>query len=415
MTQPANGFAQETAGAATRSAETSAREVAAAALLPFRAPLLTAAAFLIAIADGITYPLLTAKLEATGVSGEWIGLNAAMPAVGWIAGCFLVPHLQIRLGLPLRRVLQMFVTTAIVALVLMRFAATYLPMTLLRLFLGGAVGVVFRCMEYWINSVSGAGERGRNLSLYSVLFMIALMIGSVLQPALGNEGWPAFGPPLMLAGVGLLLLQIWDGQPNATFEISPPPATFEMACLMPIALLAVLVFGIYESAPTTMLQIYAMKNGIGPAAAAYALAAAALGNILLQYPVAALSDRIGRSIPLLLCAVAAAAAAALLPFTLASAETFLAACAVLGAAAGSAYSIALAMVGDRFAGARLVVANAAFGLVYSVASIAGPLLNGFALDQMHSHGLALWLGSAFAGLAIVVGLKLMLPSARGET
>lgn len=383
-------------------------------MLAFRSPLLTAAAFLIAIADGITFPLLSARLEATGVSGEWIGLNAAMPALGWIVGSFLVPQLQVGLGLPLRRVLQLFLLTAIVALTAMRFTDVYLPMTLLRLLLGGAMGTIFRCFEYWINSVSDAGERGRNLSVYSVLFMIAIIIGSVLQPEFGNEGWSAFGPPLLLACSGMLLLQIWDGRPTAIIEIAPPPPIFAIVRLMPVALLVVLVYGAYESAPTTMLQIYALKNGIDATSAAYALAAAALGNILLQYPVAAMSDRIGRSAPLLLCACGAAAAAGLLPFTLTSPTAFLLVCAVMGGAAGSAYSTALAMVGDRFAGAQLVVANAAFGVVYASTSIVGPLINGAALTHMNSHGLMVWLGVMFSGLAVFICIS-SLTSSRLET
>ena len=348
-------------------------------MLALRSPLLTIAAFLIAIAYGITFPLISARLEATGVSGEWIGVNAAMPALGWILGSIIVPQLQVRLGLPLKRVLQLFLVTAIVALAAMRFAETYAAMTVLRFLLGGAMGVILRCIEYWITAVSDSGERGRNLAVYNVLFMVALIIGSLLQPEFGSQGWSAFAPPLLLACCGMLLLQIWTGRPNAVVEIAPPPAVLAIARLIPLALLAVLVYGAYESAPTTMLQIYALKNGIDATSAAYVLAAAALGNIVLQYPVAALSDRVGRSVPLLLCAVMAAAAVASLPFTLARPEMFLAACAVLHGAAGSAYSMALAMVGDHFDGARLVVANAAFGVVYASASIVGPVVNGFAL------------------------------------
>lgn len=381
-------------------------------MLAFRSLLFTTAAFLVALADGITFPLISARLEATGVSGEWIGLNATMPALGWIMGSIIVPQLQVRHGLPLKRVFQLFLAIAIAALWAMRFADTYAAMTALRLLLGGAMGVILRCIEYWITSVSDAGERGRNVAVYNVLFMIALIVGSLLQPVFGNQGWSAFGPPLMLACCGMLLLQVWNGKPNAIVEIARPPS-FAIARSMPITLLAVVVYGAYECAPTTMLQIYALKNGIDGTSAAYALAAAALGNIILQYPVAALSDRVGRCLPLLLCACLAAAAAASLPFMLTSAEAFLAACTVFGGAAGSVYSLALSMVGDRFDSSRLVVANAAFGIAYAVASILGPLANGFALNHVDSHGFVICQALAFGGLAIVVGLGLKSSSSQG--
>ncbi len=371
-------------------------------MLALRSPSLTAAGFLVAIAYGITFPLISSRLEATGVGGQWIGVNAAMPALGWIAGSLVVPQLQVRLGMPIRRVLQLFLAVAILALAALRFADGYAAMTLLRLFFGGAMGVVFRCLEYWINSVSMAQERGRNVGVYSILFMVGLIVGSVLQPGIGSDGWGAFAPPLGLLSAGLLLLQAWSGRPDAVIESALPPAVLPVARAIPIALLAVLVYGAYECVPTTMLQIYAVRNDIDSTMAAYALPSAAAGNLVLQYPVAALSDRIGRSVPLFLCLATAAAAAAALPVALAEPAAFLAACAVMGGTAGAAYSMALAMVGDHFDGARLVVANAVFGIVYALGSLGGPLLNGFAIAQSRNYGLAAFLATTFGGLAAIV-------------
>ena len=370
-------------------------------MLIFRTPALTIAALLIAVAYGITFPLLSSRLEATGADGLAIGINAAMPALGWIIGEMLVPQLQIRFGIPFRRLLQLFLIIAIVALAALRYAQTYEGMTALRLLYGGSMGVNFRCIEYWINDVSRDAERGRNIGIYSILFMLALIVGAALQPELGNQGWSAFGPPLLLACAGLLLLQFWNGRPASTVDVALPPAALSLALSMPVALLVVLGYGAYECAPTTMIPIYAVRHGLDAATGAYVLPAAAAGNILLQYPVTAASDRLGRTPLLLMCAATAVLAAALVPLTLASPAIFLAAVALLGAAAGASYSLALAMVGDRFDGARLVVANAAFGVVYAVGSLVGPLMHGLGSGQFGSHGLMISLALSFVILTAV--------------
>lgn len=367
-----------------------------------RSPVITAAAFLVAVGFGMSLPLISIRLEATGVSGAWIGLNAAMPALGWIIGSALLPFLQIRLGIAFKRLLQMFLVLGLAALVGLRYAQSYEQMTALRFLFGGAIGVVFRCVEFWINDVSENEERGRNLGLYNILFMVALIIGSLLQPALGVKGWVAFALPVLLMVAGLLLLQLWSGQPAPVIDLTIPPAALGIVLSVPVALLCVLAYGLYESIPTTLMQVYAVRNNLDSATAAHTLTAAALGNLILQYPIAALSDRIGRGVPLLACAVTVAATSATIPLTLTDERVFLAVVALWGGAAGTTYSMALAMIGDRYQGGHLVVANAAFGVVYAAGSIIGPIINGFAIDVMNTHGLMVLLAVAFASLSALV-------------
>lgn len=371
-------------------------------LLVIRSPLFTVAAFLIAVAYGITFPLIAVRLEGTGVGGTLVGLNAAMPPLGWIIGSALIPYLQITLGVPLRRLLQMFLLLGTVALFGLQYAESYEAMTMLRLVFGGSVGVVLRCIEYWINVASDNHQRGRNLSVYSVLFMIALIMGSSAQPEFGSSGWSAFGPPLGLLTVALVLLALWSGEPAPKMDFSISLSQIGLAFTLPIALIAVLAYGLFESVPTTFIEVYVLRNGLEPATAAYSLAAAALGNVLFQYPIAAISDRIGRVLPILFCSLAVVAASLVLPSTLYDPNLFLIVVMVWGGAAATTYSMALAMIGDRFRGSQLVLANAAFGIVYSIGSVAGPLLNGYAITQAGTHGLMFWLAAIFACSAIYV-------------
>ena len=47
----------------------------------------------------------------------------------------------------------------------------------------------------------------------------------------------------------------------------------------------------------------------------------------------------------------------------------------------------MALVGQRFRGAELVTASAAFGLLWGLGGLAGPSLGGFAMDLWDPDGL----------------------------
>lgn len=361
------------------------------------------AVFLATLGYGVTFPLLAIRLEATGVSGLLIGVNAAMPALGWIIGSALIPRLQIRQGISIVWLARGFLLIAALSLAALRFADGYGSMTALRFAFGGSMGLFLRSVEFWINGSAADEQRGRTLGLYSILFMVAIMLGAALQPALGTSGWPAFAPPIALIAAAALVLLVWRGVKPPHVDLAVPAPTLSLVVAVPAAFLAVLAYGMFESIPVSLIEVYALKNGLGETTAALTLSAAALGNILMQYPVGALSDRVGRLLPLLTCALVVIASSLAMPYVMSDQSLFLALVGVWGGAAGTVYSLALAMVGDHYDGARLVVANAAFGIVYAIGSLVGPLTNGAALDTYETHGVMFAAAAIFAALVALVG------------
>lgn len=361
------------------------------------------AVFLSTLGYGITFPLIAIRIENTGVTGALIGINAAMPALGWIAGALLIPHLQIRHSMSVKTLALGFLLIAMAGLAGLRFADSYQSMTAWRLVFGGGMGLFLRCIEYWITGISTNERRGRNLGVYSVVFMVAIMFGAAAQPALGTEGWTGFGPPLALLGLSFVVLIAATRLPTPVMDFAMPPSSLRLMAAVPLAFVGVLAYGLYESIPTMLLQVYALRNGVGEATAAWTLSAAALGNLVLQLPLLALSDRTGRLAVFAFCSVTVIVASLLMPMTLEDERMLLGLVAVWAGAAGTIYALALAMVGDHFAGARLVVANAAFGILYATGSVVGPLVNGATLDMLDTHGIVVASAAIFASLLVFVG------------
>ena len=345
------------------------------------------AVFIAATGYGVSFPLLGLQVERVAASGWMLGMNAAMPALGWVVGSLLVPVLQLRLRIPIGVLAVAFLVCAGLAATGLRYADAFLDMTVLRFFFGGGMGLFFRSVEYWINGLSPDHVRGRNLAINGIAFMGGLVVGSAAQPALGAEGWVPFG--FVLAAIVLAAFGTAFWPKLALPSAITPSFSAAWACVaaIPAAYAAGLAYGLYESVPAYLNQIYALRNGLEADVAAYALTAAALGNILIPLPVAMLSDRIGRRAPLIACACVTGVVALFVPKTLATPYLFLFAVMVCAGSAGTVYGLGLALIGDRFRGADLVTANAGFGLVYAAASIAGPLINGSALDALNTHGL----------------------------
>ena len=69
---------------------------------------------------------------------------------------------------------------------------------------------------------------------------------------------------------------------------------------------------------------------------------------------------------------------------------------LLGAAGGGVYTLSLIIVGQRFQGAALVTANAAFGVLWGLGNLSGPLIAGVGMRISNPDGLPITLALATA-------------------
>lgn len=368
----------------------------------------------VCIGYGITFSHYAFLVSSTGVSGTWVGVNAALPAVGWILGSILVPFLQLNLALPIKRIAVGFLCLAGAGCCIPVFSDDYLGLSVTRFIFGGAIGVFFRCVEYILVANTPDDRRGKNLAIYGVCFLSGIIIGSSIQPALGNvvstNAVAVFA--LIAVGCGIFArCRVHDVTLN-TPKITK--SALSLIPIVPIAFLGVGAYAFYESVPAYLLQVYALRNGVDDAIAAFTLSAAALGQLLFLFPILLLSDRLGRANVLGACA----AVAVLLPFaityTIDASTIFLCLIAVLGAAAGASYGLSLAMLGDRFDGQTLVLANALFGVIYASASVAGPLIHGASMEFLAPHGLMRSVSAIFLFLILGMGISVAWVNFRGR-
>jgi len=355
---------------------------------------------------GISFPLLSISLENSGISGQLIGYNAAMPALGWLLGTAFLPQLQARFGI--RQVMITFLLISTLATLGFYFFSQFWVWMILRFLFGGSLGLFYRAIEYAVNSISDKESRGRNLGIYSACFMLGIGIGATSQPEFGISEFLPYAVIIISLLVTIICLML------AQFKVLEidfeKGSIFNSALVMsiPIALLGVLAYGMFEDIPAYLMSVYALRNGLDETIAAYTLSATAVGGLLFPVPLGMLSDKIGRKSVLFGCAFLAICLSAALPFTLHDSSLFLGTIVIWAGMATGIYLMSLTIIGDKYSGAKLALANASFGTIYAFGALVGPIINGFAIDTLNSHGMMVSAGIIFAMfivLSLILGRK----------
>lgn len=251
------------------------------------------AVLLATIGYGVSFPLLSISLEKLGVESSLIGLNAAMPALGWVLVSPFLPKLQRRFSI--RLLLLAFLFVSLAGLAGFTTTSNYGPWLFFRFLFGGGLGMFFRVVEYWINTATIKSNRGKITGIYSVSFFVGIVVGSSLQPVFGTVGYLPYlfiFASLLLAGAVLLFvdLSVSDSQKFKSASLPKFALIFKAA---PIAIAGVIAFGLFEDIPAYLLSVYALKSGLTEGIAAYTLTAVAIGNLIFPIPLGILSDRIG--------------------------------------------------------------------------------------------------------------------------
>jgi len=359
-------------------------------------------------AVAVSYAYVDLSLNRLGVPASLIGLNAAMPAVGWLIATPLMPWALRRL--PPRRLMGGLLAVAALALVAFPLSSDLTVWMVARFLFGGGCGMAFRLIEYWINAASPEDRRARNVGLYSSAFGAGSVLATGFFPVVGIEGW---APALMILGLlatGGLVLMRCPGEPPPIGRLPRRTSSFVAGPAM-IAFVGILVFGLFEAVLHTLFPVYALHSGLTEDMAVWTVTAFLVGAALFQAPIGMLADRLGKRAMLIACACVALGMPTVVPFAVASPEGLLCLLVLWGGLAGAFYTISLALLADLFEGPELAGANAVFGTLYAAGSLVGAPVFGLSMDLWDPQGLMV---AVFALIAGYVGFLLLAPPRHGR-
>lgn len=345
---------------------------------------------------GLTYPLLSLILAAQGIDAALIGINAAMTPIGIILASPLVP-LGAR-GLGLYRLAAWSLVVVVASIAAMGLIHDLALWFVLRLILGVALAGLFVASETWINLLAPGSVRGRLIAIYAVVGSAGFGLGPAVLAWTGFAGFLPFAVGILVSVLALGLL--WAARGSVPVAGAHGSASFlRFLPLAPRLLAAVFVAALFDQAVLSLLPLYGLSHGLSESMAALALSVLIAGNVLLQFPIGWLADKLPRPVVALGCAILSVLLCLALPFLIAGGLLRWPVLLLLGAAAFALYLLALTELGDRFKGEMLVAGNAAFALMWGVGGMVGAPLGGVAMDLLGPDGLPLMLAAIFLALA----------------
>ena len=258
-------------------------------ILPISA-LLLGSAFLL-FAGGVNGLILPVRGTQEGFSSFSLGLLGTGWAIGYVSGCIMTPGLVAKVGhIRSFSVMAAFAAIAILASVLLVTPWAWIPLRAISGFcFAGAAMIV----ESWLGERAEPSTRGRIFGVYTMVNLLATTGGQMTLTVGGTGGFAFFALGAIFYCLALVPTAI-------SSTASPKPLVkvrLDIGALWrnsPIAVFAVLMVGISNSAFGTLAAVYAGRVGLVVTSIALFTSVPILMGALAQIPVGYLSDRLDR-------------------------------------------------------------------------------------------------------------------------
>ena len=346
---------------------------------------LFASVSIVGLSTGLTIPLVSLLLSQRGVASDWLGIAAAMPAIGMLLASLCAHRLSKHIA---NKTLLLFASgLSALSILAIAFSGSLLWLMTWRFLMGVGCGLLVVLGETWVNVISAPQWRGRCVAAYATMYTLCQVAGpSVLAWFGSNAVWPlwiAFACNVL--GFALLLpskCEMALGEDTGKHSMTP----LAVIRFAPAVILAIFTFAFFDTAMLALLPLYGLQYGLSEQTAVLAVSVLFIGDALFQMPLGWLADRFGAKRVHSYCARFFIVFLLVLPWAMSSMALWLVLL-LLGASAGGLYTLGLIRVGGRFEGQDLVAANAAIGIVWGVGSLTGPIISNGLMNVLGSNGL----------------------------
>ncbi len=357
-----------------------------------------AAVLSVGLALGVSMPLVSLRLEAWGYGSFAIGVMAAMPALGVLAGASLASRLAGWVGVP--SAMRICLWGGALSIGLVALLPSYPLWLLLRLMIGMSLTVVFILGESWINQLVVEQWRGRLVALYGSSYALSQLAGPLVLGFLGSDDdfgfWAATGlllvAPLILLGRG--------GAPSTEACSVTFGDLFAFCRRLPVIAWAIALFASFEAMILTLLPVYCLQQGFSTEIALFMVSTVVVGDAVLQLPIGALADHMSRRTLFTGCAVTLLLSSLAIPLLLHTPAIW-PLWVLFGASAGGLFTLSLVLIGERYRDDELVRANAHVAQLWGIGCLLGPLLAGEGGQWISGHALPLLMAAGAAGLVVL--------------
>ena len=368
------------------------------------------AAMLIAnLMYSVTLPLLSLTLSRAGYSETMIGFNTVAQPLAALLFAPFIPGLIGRFGAASLMIAALLIFG--VTLMVLPLHVDLATWFVLRPLIGAAGCVLWVASESWINAMAEEKSRGRIVGIYGTAGALGWALGPVILLIAGTEGYL---PYALTAGLSLLacIPMLLSRGRDPDLSQGPRSKIWLYLALAPLPLVANLSVAASHEAFDAFFAIFAVALGKTEKVAFTLMTLAAIAGMVSQYPLGWLADRMNRALLTFILVAAAMFCPLLLPYFLEMTLPGLVLVFFWGVASTGIYTMGTILLGERFRGAQLAGASAAFTGMYAVGVLVGPPSTGVAMDLFGPEGLIYTMIALYALVLPVVLWTLLRPQPR---
>jgi len=351
------------------------------------------------LAMGTSYPLLGILLHDTAATA-WNGLNATATGLGLLLGVLLVPTVCRVVGAG--RTMLVGVAAMAAALVAMALFPDFWSVFGFRVLLGFGANLMFVVAETALNLFTPSHLRGRVIGLYTAVLATGFVLGPAVVALFSDAATLVL---LSCAAVSALAVPVFATAAtrlNRTVRPGSVAAMLPAIRAMPLAFGFLFIASAVDAVMISILPVIAAEQGFTLSDGAWLVTVFHVGLLAGQPLIGGVLDRFGRRFGVLICCAVSMAGAAAMVFAPYLAFWQVAAVMVIfGGTNYGLYTAGLALIGDRFRGASLASATAAFAGVYAVASSLAPVLASVVVDYVDVAAFYAGLAAIYAGGLVI--------------
>jgi len=326
------------------------------------------------------------RSENEGFATLLIGLITAAYYLGFLAGSRLTLRLLGSVG----HIRVYAALASLLAAVVLTTGTFVHPVAWigLRFVAGGCIAGQFVVAESWLNQLVTNATRGRILSLYSLVTVVAYGVGQVSVGLVDANTLTAFGVAAIVTSLAVSPVAL-------SAEAAPPIASTpermtlrELFSIVPTGVVTSVLVGVAHGSFLGLVAVYATRGGLSQSEIGLFVALPTMGSLLLQVPISAASDDIDRRAVGALAAFVAAAAGTLLVLSDVGSAPSVIAMVLIGGTTFPLYSIAGAYTNDWVPTPKLTAAASQLVVLFGAGAFAGPFLASVVMRALGNVGFA---------------------------
>jgi MFS family permease len=339
----------------------------------------------------LAVPLTSLILSQRGIGTSVIGLFAMMPWAAILLSLPAGPHLVKSFGaLTIFRAGMVMASAAMLLFALNENLALWFAANFLN---GAGAAMRWLVSDTLIVALAPAAQRGRILGLYETLLGGCLLLAPLLLSLTGSGG---LLPIALAAALPLLAILPTLGlaAPMLPAAAIRPVEIAGMVARHTMPLLTILLCGIVACSSFSLFPVYGRAIGLSEREAALWIAVFGFGAVACQYGIGWLCDRWQRDLVHRSLIGLVTGGLLLLPALESGGPLLWLFGFVFGGAVTGLYTVTMYLSGAAARPGELLSLIMAVTLFYTFGSIAGPVIAGWAMEQMPPHGLPVSLSGA---------------------